>query len=62
MRHKDPIIDEIWQAREAMLKKYDGDLGKLCDALRAEEAEEERKGRRIVRLPPKKPRQIRRAP
>jgi hypothetical protein len=61
MRHKDPIINEIWQARAALLKKYDGDLGKLFDALRAEQAEEERKGRKVVRLPPRKPKQIRRA-
>ena len=56
MRNKDPIIEEIWRARRALMKKYDGDLGKLFDALRAEQAEEERRGRKVVRLPPKKPR------
>ena len=58
MKHRDPIVDEVRQARDAIAKKYDYDIEKLADALRAEDA---RSGRRVVRLPPRKPVQVRRA-
>lgn len=58
MKHPDPIIDEVRQARDAIAKKYDDDIEKLAEALRAEDA---RSGRKVVRLPPRKPVQVRRA-
>jgi hypothetical protein len=58
MKHRDPIVDEVRQARDAIAKKYDYDIEKLAEALRAEDA---RSGRKVVRLPPRKPVQVRRA-
>lgn len=56
MRFRDPIVEEVRRARAAIFKKYDCDLEKLFDALRAEEA---RGGREVVRLPPRKPTVVR---
>lgn len=58
MRFRDPIVEEVRRARDAILKNYDDDLGKLCDALRAKDAQGDRK---VVRLPPRKPTRVRRA-
>ncbi len=52
MRFRDPIVEDLWRVRDTMLKKYDDDLGKLCDALRAKDAQGDRT---VVRLPPRKP-------
>ena len=52
----DPIIDELRKVRDALAKKYDYDIEKLAEALRAEQ---EKGGRKVVSFPPRKPRQVR---
>jgi hypothetical protein len=52
MKFRDPIVDEIRAARDAIASESDYDLEKLAQALRKREAES---GRRLVRLPPRRP-------
>jgi hypothetical protein len=52
MKHRDPIVDEIRTARDAIARESDYDLEKLAQALRKREAES---GRPLVRLPPRRP-------
>jgi hypothetical protein len=52
MKSKDPIVDEVRAARDAIARESGYDLDKLAQALRKREAES---GRRLVRLPPRRP-------
>jgi hypothetical protein len=51
MRYRDPIVDEVRAARDAIAKEVDYDIDKLAALLKAREA---KSGRTIVRLPPRK--------
>jgi hypothetical protein len=51
MSPKDPIIDEVHAAREAIAKEGDYDLDRIIEAAKARQIES---GRPVVRLPPKK--------
>lgn len=49
---RDPIVDEVRQAREALLKTAGGTLGHLFDYL---ERQQQAAGRTAIVLPPKRP-------
>lgn len=51
MRHTDPIVDEVRAIRDTIAKEFDYDIDKLAQAIKAHE---EKSGRKVVRLPPKK--------
>ena len=51
MSPKDPIVEEVHAAREAIARESDHDLDRIIDAARARQAAEDR---RVVRLPPKR--------
>ena len=46
----DPIVDEVHQAREAISKRFDGDLRAICDDARRRQSAG---GRKVRRLPPR---------
>lgn len=48
----DPIVAEVRQAREELFAAVDYDLARLCQKLRAEQAQS---GHRLVRRAPKPP-------
>lgn len=48
----DPIVAEVRQAREELFAAADYDLAKLCQKLRAEQAQS---GHRLVRRSPRPP-------
>ena len=48
---KDPIVDEVRQAREDYAEKFNFDLDAICEDLRKSQGKE---GRTVVSLPPKK--------
>jgi hypothetical protein len=50
MRRSDPIVDEVREARDAIVKEADYDIDKLAERLKNREA---KSGRTIVRLPPR---------
>jgi hypothetical protein len=49
---RDPIVEEVRRAREALLARFNGDLHALVQDVRRREAES---GRRVVHLPPRLP-------
>jgi hypothetical protein len=58
MPYPDSIVDEVRAARDAIAKKFEYDIEKLGEALRARET---KSGHQIVRLPPRKVTVVRRA-
>ncbi len=48
MRWHDPIVDEIHQIRQTIMKEHDNDLHKLFDRLRANQQTSDRK---VVKQP-----------
>ena len=58
MKFRDPIVDEIRAARDAIARESDYDLEKLAQALRKREAAS---GRRLVKLPSRRPIVVRKA-
>lgn len=50
MRYSDSIIDEVRAVRDAIAKRFDYDIDRLAEALKAREA---KSGRKIVRFPPR---------
>ena len=36
---KDPVVEEVREARQKILERFGGDLAKYCDHLRQEQAE-----------------------
>jgi hypothetical protein len=51
MRARDPIVDEVRAARDAIAREFDYDIGRLAEALKRREAES---GRKVVSLPAKR--------
>ncbi len=49
---KDPVVEEVRRVRQRHAAKYGYDLDAICEALREEQ---QRGGRKVVSLPPKKP-------
>lgn len=49
---KDPVVEEVRQARNDYAKQFNYDLDAICRDLRQKQ---ERSGRNIVSFPPKKP-------
>ena len=54
----DPIIEEIHAIREALSKASDDDIRKIAEAAKARQAQSVRK---VVQLPPRKPKVVRKA-
>jgi hypothetical protein len=54
----DPILDEIHEIRQALSKESGDDIRKIAEAARVRQA---RSGRRVVTLPPRKAKLIRKA-
>ena len=51
----DPIVEEVRKARDAYAKRFNYDLDAICRDLQ----EKQRRGkRRVVSLPPKRPRKM----
>jgi hypothetical protein len=48
----DPILAEVRQAREALAKRFDGDLRKIAAYLNEQTRKE---GRQVVSFPPRRP-------
>jgi len=55
---RDPIVDEVRAARDAIAREYGYDVKKLADALRDEQR---KSGRKVVRLGPRKAQSARKA-
>ncbi len=51
MRIKDPIVDEVRAARDAIAKEFDYDIERLAQALKEREA---KSGRKTVCLQPRR--------
>jgi hypothetical protein len=51
MRTSDPILEEIWKARDEHARRFNYDLKKICADLRRIERQS---GRRVVTRKPKK--------
>jgi len=51
MQEPDPILEEIWKARDEHARRFDYDLKKICADLRRIE---EQSGRRVVVRKPKR--------
>jgi hypothetical protein len=43
----DPIVDEVHQAREAISKRFNGDLSAICEDARRRQSASGRKTRRL---------------
>ena len=52
---EDPIVEEVRQARAELFAKFNNDLDALVKHLQELTAAEERAGRKIVQLPPRRP-------
>ncbi len=52
---KDPIIEEVRKVREQHAARFDYNLAAICNDLREEQ---ERSGRKFVRLQPQKPQPV----
>jgi len=52
MRMSDPILEEIWKARDEHARRFNYDLKKICADLRRIERQS---GRRVVTRKPKRP-------
>lgn len=51
MKSLDPILEEVWEARDEHARRFGYDLKKICADLRKIE---EQSGRRVVRRNPKR--------
>ena len=51
---RDPIVEEVRAARQALLAACDGDLAELCKRLREQQSAGDR---RVVSRPPRDPKQ-----
>jgi hypothetical protein len=51
MLSRDPIVEEVRAARDAIAKNYDYDIARIGRAMQERQA---KNGRPIVRLPPKR--------
>jgi hypothetical protein len=58
MENRDPIVDEVRTARDAIAKEHGNDIKKIADAMRIRESQS---GRRVVVLPPRRPAGVRKA-
>lgn len=58
MKFRDPIVDEVRAARDAIARKCDYDLETLARAIRQREVQG---GRTLVKLPPRRPTILRKA-
>jgi hypothetical protein len=47
----DPIVEEVHAIREAIAKRFNNDLGAVCEDARQRQA---RSSRAVVKLPPRK--------
>ncbi len=54
----DPIVEEIHAIREALSKASGDDIRKIAEAAKARQVQS---GRNAVRLPPRKPKAVRKA-
>jgi hypothetical protein len=54
----DDIIREIREFREAYAKQFDYDLNAIHRDLKAQEAQEQSSGRKVVSLPPRRPKPL----
>jgi len=52
MRSSDPILEEIWKARDEHARRFNYDLKKICADLRRIEKQS---GRRVVVRKPRRP-------
>jgi hypothetical protein len=52
MRSADPILEEIWKARDEHARRFDYDVKRICADLRKIEKQS---GRRVVTRKPKRP-------
>jgi hypothetical protein len=56
MTHEDnPIIAELRKTRESLLARYNSDMNAMVADLRRRTEEERQAGRRVVSLPPRRP-------
>jgi hypothetical protein len=44
----DAVLEELWAAREALWRKYDYNIYRMGEAMRAKTAQLEREGRTII--------------
>lgn len=51
MKTSDPILEEVWKARDEHARQFDYDLGKICADLRKTEAQS---GREVVTREPRR--------
>jgi len=51
MKTRDPILEEIWKARDEHARRFDYDIKRICEDLRRIEKES---GRRVVTRMPKR--------
>lgn len=51
MKTRDPILEEIWKARDEHVRRFDYDLKKICADLRRTEKQS---GRRVVTRRPER--------
>jgi hypothetical protein len=51
MKTRDPILEEIWKARDQHARRFNYDLKRICDDLRRIEKQS---GRRVVTRKPKR--------
>ena len=51
MKTRDPILEEIWKARNEHARRFDYDIKRICEDLRRIEKES---GRRVVTRKPKR--------
>lgn len=52
----DPIVEEVRKAREAYAAKFDFDLSAMLADVQQRTEEARKAGRKVVSLPPRKPR------
>ena len=50
--HEDDVLKEVWRAKEAIAARYGYDVGAIAQALRKRQ---NRDGRKVVSLEPKRP-------
>ena len=53
---KDPVVEDVRAIRDEYARRFDYDLGKICEDLRKQQFERQQSGdaREIVTLPPKR--------
>ena len=52
---RDPIVEEVRQARDAYAKKFNYDLDAICRDLQEKQRQSEKK---VISLPPKRPKKM----